>query len=346
MIKSNAFGLDIGTSNIKAVYLNREGDSFSYNSAILIPTPSPGMQSESPFDHQEMAKAINKLVIDAKITTNKVNIALPEHNIFTKTIEMPLLSDKELSSAIYWEAEQHIPAPMDTMTLAWSILKKPKDVGKDQKMQVLIVAAPNHIIKRYQGILELAGLSVVAVETETLSLIRCMSRQHSNVTSMLMNIGSLNTSFSIVQNGIIVFNYSTPLGGYALTRAIASDFGLNSTQAEEYKRTYGFSDKTLSGKVGLAIEPIFTNILTEAKKAIAFYNEKYKNDSPITQILLSGGTARLPGLDVYFVKNLGIETAILNPWKFLNISNVPKDIEQLGPEFGIACGLAVKEYEQ
>lgn len=345
-MKSNAFGLDIGTSSIKAVFLNRDGNTLSFNSAISVPTPSPGMQSESPFDHQEMAKVINKLVTDAKITTNKVNIALPEHNIFTKVIDMPILSEKELSTAIYWEAEQHIPAPMDTMTLAWSILRRPKQIGTDQKMQVLIVAAPNHIIKRYQTILELAGLSVIAVETETLSLIRCIVKERSTVTSMLMNIGSLNTSFSIVQNGIIVFNYSTPLGGSAVTRAIAADFGLNTSQAEEYKRTYGFSDKNLSGKVGKAIEPIFTNILTEAKKAIAFYSERYKNDSPISQILLSGGTAKMPGLDVFFVKSIGIETAILNPWKLLSVSNVPKEFEAQGPQFGVACGLAVKEYEQ
>lgn len=344
-MKSNTFGLDIGTSNIKAVFLNKDGNVFSYNASLSTPTPSPGMQSESPFDHQEIAKVINKLVSDAKITTNKVNIALPEHNIFTKVIDMPVLSEKELSSAIYWEAEQHIPAPMDTMTLAWNVLKRPRDLGSDQKMQVLIVAAPNQIIKRYQAILELAGLSVVAVETETLSIVRCVTKGYSNLTTIIMNIGSLNTSLSIVQNGIIVFNYSIPLGGIALTRAIASDFGLSLDQAEEYKRTYGFSDKNLSGKVGHAIEPIFTNILTEVKKAVAFYNEKYKSDSPITQVLLTGGTANLPGLDLYFVKNIGIETAILNPWKVLGITGIPKQLEQLGPEYAVACGLAIKEYE-
>lgn len=344
-MKSNAFGLDIGTSIIKAVFFNRENNVLSYNSALAIPTPSPGMQSESPFDHQEVAKAINKLVTDAKITTNKVNIALPEHNVFTKVIEMPVLSEKELSSAIYWEAEQHVPAPMDTMTLAWSILKRPREIGTDQKMQVLIVAAPNHLINRYQSILELAGLSVVAVETETLSLIRCIVKEKSTLSSMIINMGSLNTSLSIVQNGVIVFNYSTPLGGTALTRAISSDFGLSVNQAEEYKRTYGFSDLNLAGKVGHALEPIFANILTEVRKALAFYNEKYKNDSPITQILLTGGSAKLPGLDTFFVKNIGIETAILNPWKLLSIANVPKEMEQLGPEYAIACGLAIKEYD-
>lgn len=344
-MKSNTFGLDIGISKIKAVWLSREKDVLSYESALSVPTPSPGMQSESPFDHQELAQVINKLVSDAKITTNKVSISLPENHIFTKVIDMPILSEKELSSAIYWEAEEHIPAPIETMSLAWSILKIPKDAVAEKKMQVLLVAAPIQLIKRYQSILELSGLSVVSVETETLSIIRGVIKDHNSPTSIIMNIGSLNTSISIVQAGSIVFNYSIPLGGIALTRAIASDFGLSGTQAEEYKKTYGLSDKNLGGKVGVAIEPIFANILTEVRKAIAFYNEKYKNAFPINQILLTGGSANLPGIDVYFVRNIGIETVIANPWKMLNVRNVPNQLLQSGPEFTVACGLALKEYE-
>lgn len=344
-MKSNTFGLDIGTSKIKAVWVDRDKNSLSYNVALSCPTPQPGIQSESPFDHQELAQAINKLVSDAKITTNKVAIALPENHIFTKVIDMPLLSEKELSSAIYWEAEENIPASMDTMTLDWTVLKRPKEVGSSQKMQVLLVAAPNQLIKRYQTILELAGLSIVAVETETLSIIRSVLGSTNLPTSILMNIGLMNTSLSIVQAGGIVFNYSIPLGGVAMTRAIASDFGLSQQQAEEYKKTYGLLDKNLGGKIGSAIEPIFTNILTEVKKAIAFYNEKYKSESPISQIVLAGGSANLPGIDVYFVKSLGIETVIANPWKTLNIAGVPAQLESLGPEYAIAVGLSIKDYE-
>ncbi len=344
-MKSDAFGLDIGSSKIKAVWLHSEKDVLSYGSATVAATPTPGIQSESPFDHQELAQAINKLVSDAKITTNKVVIALPENHIFTKVIEMPMLSDKELSSAIYWGAEEHIPAPMDTMSLGWSIIKKPHAGGTNQKMQVLLVAAPIQLIKRYQTILELSGLSVVAVESEMLAIIRGTFRSPNPPTSIIMGIGSLNTSLAIIQGGVMVFNYSIPLGGVAMTRAIASDFGLNISQAEEYKKTYGLSDKNLGGKVGAALNPIFTNISIELKKAIEFYNEKYKNESPITQIMLTGASANLPGIDLFFVKNIGIETVIINPWKMLNISGVPPQLQQMGPEFTVACGLALKDYE-
>lgn len=345
-MKSNAFGLDIGTSSIKVVWLDQEKTTTKYLSSLTAFTPAQGMQSESPFDHQEMAKLINKLVIDAKITTNNVNIALPENHVFTKVIDMPVLSEKELNTAIYWEAEQYIPAALDTMRLDWSVLRMPKDTVSDQKMQVLLVAAPLQLIKRYQTILELAGLSIVSIETEILSSIRGIVSNNRFPTSLLMNIGSLSTSLAIVQNGVIVFNYSIPLGGVAMTRAIAADFGFNAAQAEEYKKTYGLSDKNFGGKVKQAIAPIQTAMMTEVKKAMTFYAEKYKNESPISQVLLTGGGANLPGIAVYFAQDIGLETVIGNPWKMLNVQAVPKDIEMRGPEYTVAIGLALKEYEQ
>ena len=344
-MKSNTFGLDIGTTAIKVVSLNRDNNVLSYNSSLIAGTPIQGMQSESPFDHQEMAQIINKLVIDAKITTNNVAIALPENHAYTKVIEMPVLSDKELANAIYWEAEQYIPVPLESVTLAWSKQRAVKGNVAEEKMQVLLVAAPKDLIKRYQTILDIAGLTIVAIETEILAIIRSISAGNNAPNFIIANIGALSTSLGIIQNGVLVFNYSIPLGGIALTRAIASDFGLQLAQAEEYKRVYGLSDKNFGGKVGKAIESILTSLLTEVKKAMTYYSEKYKNESPITQMLLTGGSASLPGLAVYFAQNLGVESVLANPWKMLNIQNVPQAVEALGPEYSVAIGLALKEYE-
>ena len=343
-MKSTAFGLDIGSTSIKVVWLDREKNVLTYVSSSSTPTPMPGMQSESPFDQQEVAQQINKLVIDAKISTDNVNIALPENHVFTKVISMPVLSEKELQSAIYWEAEQYIPAPLDTMALDWSILQRPTTVLPEDKMQVLLVAAPLTLIKRYQTILELAGLTIVSIETEVLSTIRSLVPSDNAPTSLIVSIGSMTTMLCIVQRGTIIFNYSIPLGGLAMSRAIASDFGLNPAQAEEYKRVYGLSDKSFGGKLGKAIEPILTAILSEIKKATTFYGDKYKN-TPISQILLTGGGASLPGITMYFAQNLSIETVIANPWKMQNIVNVPQSIEVKGPEYSVAVGLALKEYE-
>jgi Tfp pilus assembly PilM family ATPase len=88
-----------------------------------------------------------------------------------------------------------------------------------------------------------------------------------------------------------------------------------------------------------------TALLGEIKKAVTFYVEKYKNELPITQLLLTGGGASLPGLPIYFAQNLGFEAVLANPWNMLNIQGVPHEIETKGPEYSTAVGLALKEYE-
>lgn len=343
-MKNKAFGLDIGVTGMKAVWLSKEKNGYLLNSVLQSPSPLKGMLSESPLDQQEMAKAIRKLVNEAKINTPYVNIALPENQVYTKVVEMPLLSDRELSSAIYWEAEQYIPVPLSGITLDYTILSKPQAANEGAKMQVLLVGAPTILIDKYEKIISFSGLTLTSVETEILSVIRGVTGGQVFPSSLIMNIGAMNTSLAIIKNGIVSFTYVIPTGGIALSRAIATDFGFSMAQAEEYKKTYGLSGQNEGGKIGKATEPIIMSIIGEMKKALVFYAEKYKDD-PIKQILISGGTARLAGLTNTITNAMGIETKIANPWENLASQQVPKDIIDHAPEYSIAVGLAMREYE-
>lgn len=344
-MNKKAFGLDIGATSIKLVWLDGKKGAFILKAALISPAPAHGMMSESALDTEEMAQALAKAVKDAGVDTKLVNVALPENQVYTKVLEMPVISDRELASAIYWEAEQYIPVPLQNITLVWNVLKRPNTATEGDKMQVLMVGAPTLLVNKYQKILQMAGFSVNSMETEILSTLRSLVLDDTFPTSLVVNIGAISTSFAIVRNGVMVFTYSMSIGGAAINRAIATDFGLTPQQAEEYKRVYGISQKSLGGKIGRATEPILNSILSEIKKSIAFYSQKYKDDSPIRQIILSGGTAKLPGIEIFFANNSGIETAIANPWKVLASQQMPKEILDNASDYTIAVGLAMKDYE-
>ncbi|MEK9178248.1 MAG: pilus assembly protein PilM, partial [Patescibacteria group bacterium] len=110
----------------------------------------------------------------------------------------------------------------------------------------------------------------------------------------------------------------------------------------EYKKAYGIAGETVGAKIGQATTPILMSIISEVKKSIAFYLQKYKEGPPIAQILLSGGTAKLPGISVFFANNSGIETAIANPWRILSKQDIPKEILENGADYTIAMGLAMR----
>ena len=346
-MNKKSFGLDIGISSIKAVELGLEKGGFRLNACIVVPTPPKGMLSESAVDEEEMAQAIKKAVSDAGISGKRVNIALPENQVYAKVVEMPYLSDRELASAIYWEAEQYIPIPLTSVSLSWNVIKRSARPRTDEKMEVLMVGAPSLIVKKYQKVLSLAGLTINAMETETISTVRALTAfipVNSVTPSIIVNIGTITTSLAIVIGNNLIFTYSLPIGGAAINRAISADFGLSTIQAEEYKKTYGISNGPLGQRIGKATEPIMSSILSEVKKAIVYYSQKYK-DSRIEQIILSGETAKLQGMDRYFANSSGIETVVANPWKFLNASDIPKEILDKAPDYSVAVGLSLRDYE-
>lgn len=341
MINNKSIGLDIGLTKIKAVSLSHQKDSFFLNSAFVMPYVSHGMLSESPLDQEEMAQILKKTIENLKVNIKNVNIALPDNQVYTKVIDMPVLSDKELALAIYWEAEQHIPVSLSNITLVWNVLRRPPKQSSESKMQVLMVGAPTYLINKYQKVIAMAGLTLDSVETEILAITRALVTPNLPPT-IIVSIGAISTSLAIIKDGILVFTYSIPTGGTAISRSIEADFGLTLSQSEEYKKAYGISKEGIGQKIGKSTEPILASILLEIKKALAFYSQKYRDESIIQQVLLSGGTAKLPGIDLFFAENLGIETALANPWKILANQQVPPEILNSSSDYTIAIGLAMR----
>jgi type IV pilus assembly protein PilM len=347
-MKSAPFGLDIGTNMMKAVWLSRTSNGFFLNASASSPTPQKGMQSESPFDQEEMARAIKRMVTEATISTPYVNIALPENQVYSRVVEMPVLSDKELSSAIYWEAEQYIPVPLTSVMFDYKVLKRPGPGHTDEKMEVLLVGAQNAVMQRYQKVFSLAGLEIGSVETELLATVRSLTYTP-GVTDLdkipacvVVNMRTLYTALAIVRKGIVSFTYTIPIGGITISRAIADDFGFTVSQAEEYKNVYGVYGNNIAGKIGKATEPILMSLISEIKKALAYYNEKFTKDDPIRQILLTGEAARVPGVELFFVQNSGIETVVVNPWKVAGNQQLPPEMVENGADYAVAIGLAMK----
>ena len=335
------FGLDIGSTSIKAAEVRREGEKFRLVSAGLTPTPQPGMESEAEKDLVSLATAIKKLHQDAKITNKNVVIALPENKIFSRVITLPQMNDDELAQALQWEAEQFIPMPIKDISLDSVVVSQGKKGQVEQQMEVLVVAAPNNLIKKYQQVIGIAGFKIVAIETELVAAARALLAAGSPA-SIIVDFGAMTTDIAIVRNGLLSFSRSIPSAGQAFTRAISTTLALETSQAEQYKTAYGLTEKKLEGKVKEAITPVVNLVVNEIKKAIQFWQEKEKE--AIKTIILSGGSANLPEVISFLTKAIGVEVQVADPFVLLlkdekQIAN----FRQSTPFFPVAVGLAMKE---
>ena len=342
MSEKISLGLDIGTSVIKVIALQKDGSSVRLAGVATRGVQSVGVQSESLIDWERLAQEVKDTVKSVNIQSRFVHVSLPENQVYTKVVEMPSLSDRELSSAIRWEAEQYIPIPLSEAVLDYQLVTKAGE-SKQGKMQVLLVAAPLTLIHKYQKIIGFANLSPLTFETDMLATIRALIKIGDMTPTFIIDTGTSTTNIAIVRFGVPVFSYSLNIGGNAITKAIASDFGLDLARAEEYKRTYGFDDSALQGKLTETITPVLNIIISEVKKGIEFYQERYPQEETLRRVIVSGGMASLPKVSVFFTKNLGIEAEIANPWSDISVDEkMFSQAQHISPLFTVATGLALR----
>jgi type IV pilus assembly protein PilM len=301
------------------------------------PIPAGITQSDSKLDLQKLAKIITDLAKTAGVSTDNVVAAIPGTSVFNATIKLPPMTQAELEKAIKYQAEQNIPLKLDDVKFDWRIIKEDPNT---KELTVMIIAATKSKVSQMIELLKLANLNVIALETSTVAMARSLSRPEIPV-AMILDIGATTTEIAIIENGTLVQTRSFPLAGYALTRSISQQLGLDMTQAEQFKQRFGLSQDKLEGQVYKVIEPIMKNILDEAVRSAKFYQEQFGNS--VTRVILTGATGRLPLISEFIKSYTGMEVMYGNPWANISYPSSDNDnIMNMATEFATAVGLAMR----
>lgn len=334
------FGLDISPSSIKVVEARNTKEGYELIAFGEVKTPA-SLQSNSSQDEEMISRALKQLVSDAKIRSRDVYIALPEAQVYTRVIELPVLGEKELENAVKFESEQYIPVPLNEVYLEYQVLQVPPQGITQSKMQVLLVAAKKNIVEKLMKIAQISGLTPLVIETALLAGMRVLKPQL-NDYSLLVEIGDSSTDIAILQGGILKQSSSLPTAGQALTRSISQNLSLSEQQAKQYKHVYGLEKDQLEGKIALSMSQPMTQIVNHIIKNIRFA-KSLTRDGKIEQIVLSGGTALLPGLTTFLVEQINVEVNLANPFQNCLNQNLPRQLIAAGPRFASVIGLAIRE---
>jgi len=349
-------GIDIGTSSIKVVQLKKVEDKFKLETYGEISTVGYVERLNESFQSTSLKtlEGINcemvKLVLDkAKVNAKNIVMAIPIFSSFTSTIEMPEMAEKELSRAVEFEARKYIPIPSAEVVLDWKVIDSGmiKDGASDKPFKgkrILLIAVPREVINKYIRIAESLNLKIKALELESFSFARSLTYKETEPVCVL-DIGARATSFTIIDKGTVQMSHGLDIAGAEMTRILASNLGVAFNRAEDFKLTHGIDnveDTTNKKEIKEALITLIDEILTESERMISSYYSK--TGRKIEKLILNGGSAQMEGLKEYAEKRLNIKTSIADPWsKIIYPSNLEKVLKELGPEFSVAIGAAMRE---
>lgn len=328
-------GVDIGTLSIKIVELSNEtGRPKLQNYAILsnynlIENKSPrAFGGEAPL-------MLRKVLKESDITAKEINMSVPIFSSFLTVMELPPMSESEIASAIQFEAKKYIPVPLDSVLVDWSLIGNAPD-----KISVLLIAIPKDLVNEYSAIAKEADLKLINLELETMSAARALIG-NDPVPVVLMDMGSRDTTISVVSGGYVRISHSIETSGEDLTRALANSLNINWRRAEELKKEQGLKIMDNNNQVGGVLTPLLDGIVSAARNIIDLYSSK--SGKKVEKLIIYSGAAKMPGFDEYLKKNLGLDVLIGNPFgKIMHDEKLNPAIKDIGHDFAIAVGLALK----
>ncbi len=339
-------GLDLGRRTFRAVELQREKGVSVVRNYGSYDKGDINLNFASEDDLTNYIQKLKDFIREHKFSTSYVVTDIPEQDVFIRTIKTPLMNLKDLYGFIELGAEEYIPIPIKEVTFDAQIIER-SDQADGGGMQVLLVASKNNVLAQYVTLLKRAGLTPKGLEPETLSMERVLGDSVDRPSAtIIVNIGFQTTQIIITYRGFVRFTRSMSIGGDELTKAVQKDLQLDYIQAEEYKKAYGLDESQVEGKVYNSIRPVFDKILQEINKSKTYYTSR-NSDVIINRVILSGGTALMPGLLLYIANKLDVEAELANPWRNIKISetlvNKRTELMAVGPMYSTAVGLALKE---
>ena len=174
----NFFSLDIDEKFTKLAEAKKSGDVLEVTALGKTETSEFFYTGNLEKNIEAEVTQIKKLLETLNITKKNVNLIIPDALTYSQIVSMPLLNEKELISAIKYQADQFIPMPIEETNIDIEVIDEDQ---QEKKVLLLIVAAPKKVIEKIQTTVELAGLNPESVENELSSNSRFLASFYRNI---------------------------------------------------------------------------------------------------------------------------------------------------------------------
>ena len=335
---SEVFGLDVVSAVVKVVQLRQAGPAWNLAALGTASLPPDAIADGTIRDPRAVVEAIRQATARSGVKSKDVAIAISGRELIIKKVQIPEVPPKEVDGVIQLEAEHHIPFAVDEVFLDHHTVSR-----HDGVMDLILVAVKKSKVMEYAAVVEDAGLSPTIVDVDGFAMGNQFELNHPEEMGeavALIDIGASIMKTNVVRGGATIFARDIPFGGNNYTQAIAQRLSIPFEKAEAAK---------LGGSVGVewdaivpALEAVSRDLSLEVQRTFDYFASTAESER-ITKIVLSGGCAKLPGLNEYLSSNWGVPVELARPFERIAVDPAHADtVAREGPSLAVAVGLALR----
>jgi len=359
-------GLDLEQSSIAAVQV-KPGKQHNVLTHAAIRGLPEGLVFEGEIvDGDALANELKVLWKEGGFASKNVELGVANQKIVVRTMEFPQIDDKELRAAVEFQAQEHIPIPVEEAILDYKVLSTHADDDGSVKQRILLVAAQRDMVRQFVNVTKKAGLVVGGIDLQAFAMIRALAPKPSFIDQgapdgapaevvALINMGGGITNLVIAARGVTQFTRVINLGAETLTQALMQHRGISFEEAEALRIQVGLAGEQpdqpgdLTPETQQEIHQTFEQACEpfsdELRRSIDYYHTQ-EHVGEISRLVLTGDGALTRNIAYCLSQGLHLPVEIGNPLREVGENKTKLtevQLEWMAPRLAIAIGLALDD---
>lgn len=335
-----AWGIELGTSSIKAVRLSEDRGSVTIDAISIISLSDYGLGSGTSVNDATAAALSAFRVANGVKSGDVVYVSIKGQNTLGRIISLPPVSDEKVRETIENEAKSQVPIPLEQAVWDYQTIDDP---GAVDERKVNLYAAKRQAVEEIVDACESANLEITGIQVAPLGIYNYVKFELDEGISnccVAIDIGAENTDLVVI-DGQKTYVRVVPVAGNDITKALKARFKLSDDDAEKLKRRAAKSKDAAA--VFEAMKPPLKEMVGEIYRAVGFY--KSQNEAAnINQLVMMGNGSKLINIQKFFEQQLQYKVhKVETPARMqLSRSVDPAEVQDNIQSLTVAIGLALE----
>jgi len=362
-------GIDFEQSLMAAAQVKGTRQSQVLTHAAVQPLPDGLVVEGEVADVTGLAAELKSFWKHNSFNGRRVNLGVANQKIVVRTMEFPVIDEKELRAAVEFQAQEHIPIPVEEAVLDYQVTSTFTGEDGAARQRILLVAAQRDMIRQFVEVVRKAGLSVDGIDLQAFALARSLAPSYDvtdtadqpdkpadGTATALVNIGSGITNLVIVMGETPQFTRVISLGSESFIQALVNERGVDVPEAWRLAAMVGLpGDGSETYPEDVAADAV-TSIHTclenacetfsdEIRRSVDYYHTQ-AHEGQIGKVLVTGDGSLVRNLSAHLTQSLHLTVEQADPLRHLaeNKSKLSAaELEAMAPRLAIAVGLALDE---
>jgi type IV pilus assembly protein PilM len=300
-------GLKVGASQLAAARVVNNGGTPRLMQLARTELEPGIVVSGEVRDVQGLADALDRFFTENKLPRRGIRLGIGTNRIGVRALDIDGVEDeRQLENAVRFRAYEAFAIPMEDAVLDYHVLGQTSNGDGQTSRRVLLAAAYRQPIDQFIQAFRAANLELVGIDVEAFALLRAVASEQLNLPTagvaavVAVALGHDRSTLAISDGTTCDFMRVLEWGGSRLDTAIGRELGLTDQEAADLKEQISlvegaeFDDPRLD-RAAAAVDRELQGLARELVASLQAYQAE-AGSLPIAEILVTGGTSRLPGL--------------------------------------------------